>query len=397
MSKHVVIQKDSNVLISSKVVDFLSPDLTYYPYDKNIKLKIKLNDYVYKFQNIFDNGDIPIFSTISGTFIGVSQVINESAKKMPCVVIENDFKEKTAHKTGVKKYINNYSKEEFINILKKCGITENNTLIGNMFIDDFNNLIVNALDVEAYVATELFTINNYYFEIFECIDAIHDIFAFNKCFILINNKENEIITNLINSVGTYPYITIKPVEEVYNYLFNKAINDEYNFKNPLFLKSTTLFSIYKALKRSNKNDYKYITISGNAVENPIVLNVKIGSRINSVLKDMIKFNTNDYICVANGLVHGYKVDCNFLVITNELNSLIINKKEKHIETDCISCGKCYKVCPYNVDPKYVMDHNNKFTKLKKMYQSKCKGCNLCSYVCPARINLRKYLKGGKGE
>ena len=63
-------------------------------------------------------------------------------QKMPVVVIENDFKEKVKKIKGVKKYLNDYTKKELIELIKLFKVYDG-FLIGKV-------MIINGIDYEIY-------------------------------------------------------------------------------------------------------------------------------------------------------------------------------------------------------------------------------------------------------
>ena len=107
---NVQIKKDDNILLSPITKNKLDVDYVYFPYQKDIKLKVKLDEYIFLEQNIFDNKDIPVYSSISGVVKGSKKLIDANNKIINTIVIENDFKEKKLNKKGIKRNISNYTK-----------------------------------------------------------------------------------------------------------------------------------------------------------------------------------------------------------------------------------------------------------------------------------------------
>ena len=69
------------------------------------------------------------------------------------------------------------------------------------------------------------------------------------------------------------------------------------------------------------------------------------------------------------------------------------------ETPCISCGRCYEVCPgrllvKNVSELAARSDEEGFLKLNGM---ECCGCGTCSYVCPAKRNLAQRIMGTRNR
>lgn len=387
------IKKDYNIKLQSKIDDYLTPDYVFIPYNSNVKLKVNNNDYIYKNMHILDYEDKKIFSSVSGKFVGTKKMMVENGKILNCLVIENDFKEKLQRRSGVKKDINAYSVDKVLEIINNYGIYEDKNNVSEILKKHIGEevLIINTIESEPYIASELFLTSKYIYEILETLDAIMQIFHFKKCMFIIKNNANEIITKSIDYIGTFPNIDLKLVEDIYP-IDNYAILKNYlKLKKGCVLKSSTIYEIYLALKRSLSATEKLITISGDGIKNPKVVNAKIGSSIKNIINDLIKIKDEDnLIFIANGLLSGNEIDINSLIVTPLLNGIIIKKKEKIMSTECIKCGQCYFNCPVKINPVLLL--NNKKTDI-----SKCLHCGLCSYICPAHINLNKYLEKSEKE
>lgn len=112
---------DSDILY--KIDNYLKPELVYIPLENKNEVEykhlVKGGDYVHKGQVIAIDEKInfPIHSSVSGyALVGDTKTIN-NGKKIKCVVIENDFKEKYEKSKVVTK--KEYTREEFINALEK--------------------------------------------------------------------------------------------------------------------------------------------------------------------------------------------------------------------------------------------------------------------------------------
>jgi electron transport complex protein RnfC len=80
-----------------------------------------------------------------------------NGNKVKCVVIENDFKEKTESRTTVEK-INTYSKQEFIDIIRESGIVGLGGAGFPTYVkytpESINTLVVNAVECEPYITAD---------------------------------------------------------------------------------------------------------------------------------------------------------------------------------------------------------------------------------------------------
>ena len=115
----------------------------------------------------------------------------------------------------------------------------------------------------------------------------------------------------------------------------------------------------------------------------------MGVNLRDLINKFIKLQNDDYEIYINGLMQGYKINDLDLVIDNNIDYIVINKKEEKVVLDCINCGACNKICPFNINVKKCFDN--------KLNHKKCIGCGLCNYICPVNIDLKKIVKSDKIE
>jgi len=405
--KLIHLEKNFEIKVSSIINNYLNPEHVFIPIVYGFDIKVKLNDHILKDQKILSSDDMTIKSPVSGKVIGTKDCMDYSGKMKKCLVIENDFKESSQKRSGSRRIINNLSKEQLITKLKEADVMD----CDNQLLPLYKRLIkpakietltISIIDDEPYIASNSFILRQYTSELLEVIDALNDIFLPKNCLLVLKSSDGENIEKLNSLLGTYPKINLKIVPDVYpigneivlnNYLFSKNINHD----KTLTLNISNVLAIYKCLKKNRYLSEKIITISGNAIQNPQVFNVKIGTHLDSLIKEHITFKTSEIICIANGLMSGKEVDYQNLVVTAGLNGLIINSISQTEEHSCINCGKCYESCPIKINPKYILDNKDNDLALIKSRKDKCLDCGLCSYICPAKIKLNKYLKGDKYE
>lgn len=125
----VTIKMDDKIKVKKEMLEFIKPQKIYIPLENKSGIKYKKlvndGDYVFKGQVVAINEsiDFPIHSSVSGYVVENESNELNTGKKVECIAIENDFKEKYKDKLGSIKEISNYSKEEFIELLKTSEIT----------------------------------------------------------------------------------------------------------------------------------------------------------------------------------------------------------------------------------------------------------------------------------
>ena len=404
-----------NRLTNEHLIVYNKPKKVYIPLisgnDTNITILVKKGEYVYKGGIIGKRkGDfrIPIHSSISGTVLDFEERICFNGNKVKCVVIENDFKEKIEQKLTVKRSINKYTKEEFIERLMECGIIGLGGAGFPTYVKyepkNIKTLIVNAVECEPYITADDALAKQKCEEILEAIDAILEINKIDQAIIAIKKENTELKQVFDNFIGTYLKIKLKLVPNIYpmgweRTLIKEVLNKDYiNYpieEGVVVNNISTIYAIYEALKYNKPLIERIITFSGENIEDKRNVLVKIGTDVKEVL-EQLKMKENSII-VAGGPMMGNKVDD--LVISANLNCVLALEDKFDLPSICLKCGKCVEVCPAKLSPVLIMKTKYKkekdIKKIKQLHPEKCIECGLCSYICPANLLVRERVRDAK--
>lgn len=391
------------------------PKYIYIPLIKDETVIVKKGDYVFKGEivahtkgNLYTN----IHSSVSGTVIDFVEKTYLDSSKVKCLKIENDFKERIENRIDQHENISDYSKQEFIDILKECGIVglggagfptykkyENNNI---------KTLIVNGVECEPYLTADYMMLKTHISEILEAIDAIMEINKIEKCYIAIKKKYTELI-NIINEyIGTYLKIKLVLVPDIYpmgwekqlvEYITSEKIEKLPIEKGIVVNNVSTIYAIYEALKYHKPLIEKLVTVTGDMIKNPTNILVKIGTPFDEVIEYIGGYKRKkDIILIAGGPMMGKSIDKEDLIISSTLGSVIANEYGKVDKTlPCLRCGKCVNVCPAKIEPVLIKDYINNEEVLKNLNVDKCISCGLCSYICPSKIDVRNYVNEAKNK
>lgn len=402
-----------NSEITYRMDDYLKPEMVYIPLEnKNgVKYKhlVKAGDYVYKGQVVAVNEEInfPIHSSVSGyAVIGSTKLIN-NGKKIKCVVIENDFKEKYEKKKVITK--KNYTKEEFITALRDNGITG---LGGSDFptfrkydSDNTKYLLVNGVECEPYISCDKVLMKDNASSILEAVDEIMNIMGIKKSYIVIKESNDKVIKSFNKYIGTYLNIELKLVKDIYPNGWERWVvkdtlgitYDKYPIEKEILVSNvSTIYAIYEMLKYNRPLTERIITITGPGIKKKTNIKVKIGtlaSEVISSLEGYKKLKNPQFI--AGGPMMGKSIPSDDLIITKDLNAILVIENNFTKSFDCISCGKCLEVCPAGIYPAVIMKNINNSKILDKLKPEECIECGLCSYICPSRIEVREFVKSAK--
>ena len=388
----------------NKIVDYLEPKYVYFKIDDNNELLIKEKDKVLMGDKIIKTkfGSF-IHSSVSGKFVGIEEKLDYKNNKSKFIKIENDFKETNKFE---KPAITN--KEDFINLLKENGIVGLGGAGFPTFIkydtDKAKTLIINGVECEPYITSDYITMFNHMKDIVKTLDFIQKIYNLEEVFIAIKGYNRNLKEKIITMIRKYPKIHVIEVPNLYPMGWEKSLvryikHVDYDSlpieKNIIVSNASTIYSISEALNGKPLIE-KVVTISGNAIKNPLNIKLKIGTEFSELISKFNGYKEEDLILITGGPMMGESISSDNFIISNNLNSVIGLKNYKEKETiNCLRCGKCIDNCPQKLCPVLVKDNIDNKEELKRLNVNKCIECGICSFVCPSRINLREYLRDAK--
>lgn len=413
MNKPVHIS--SNVKINYDIEKYIKPEEIYVPLEnKNgnvYKHLVKEGDYIHKGQAIAVNEkiDFPIHSSVSGyATIGTKKLIG-NGKKIKCVVVKNDFKEKYEKSKLKKKEIIDYTKEDFIEALRINGITGLGGSDFPAFIkyntEKIKYLLINAVECEPYISCDKAIIHNYAEDILEAIDNIMEILKIPKAYIVMKETNEDSIKNINKYIGTYPNIKISLVKDAYpngweRLVVRNVLGIEYkNYpseKGIIVSNLSTIYSIYEMLEYNRPLTERVITIAGPGIKKQKNVRVKIGALASEVIQGLEVYkNIKNPLFIAGGPMMGNSLPTDDVIITKDINCLLVIEDNFEKNLPCIKCGKCMEVCPVNIYPALIMDNKDDIEKIKELKAEKCIECGLCSFICPSKIEVREFIRIAK--
>lgn len=412
------IPKFKDMSITDKIKVYNKPKYVYIPLicqnDTNITVAVKKGDYVFKGSIIGKrkgNFRIPIHSSVSGTVVDFEEKLYLNGEKVKCVVIENDFKEKIEDGYNIRKKISDLTKEEFIEIIKNCGIVGLGgagfpTYVKYNTNQKIDTLIVNAVECEPYITADHMIIKEKCEETLEAIDAIMEINNIKEGIIAIKKGDNTLKNIINNFIGTYLRIKLVEVPNLYpmgweRELIRRVKKVTYNKlpieKGIIVNNVSTIYAIYEALKLDKPLIERVVTFTGEMLKQPQNVLVKIGTPASEVIEFIEGYKRNkDIKFIAGGPMMGLALSSDDLIISTNLNCVLVVKDTIDIPPiECLRCGKCVQVCPAKLSPVLIKDRINDTLRLKELECERCVECGLCSYICPSKINVREYVKKAK--
>ncbi len=335
------IRKEQKIAIPQEYLEYLNPNYVFIPIKENKnypKTLVKKDD-------LIEDIKVPITGNILAT------AVNKDKRYL--IIKNSHLDEDNKDETKVSK--NSDKKKEKVEFLENFKNKE--TIYINTFDKDalaFNNYYLLLKEKDKVIFTLNYLIENTGLkEIYLVIPATYEE-VINEYKKIKNKKIKLIILNDYFALG-------------YNDILSKYLR----VNSSSIISIEALFNTYYVIKSKNSN-YVYLTINGN-IKTTVFKATKY-----TILKELLeylKIDINDIeICLNNSLINK-NIGIQY-VINEETKLIIINKKDKVLESrkdTCSNCGLCYTLCPWHINP---------------LKTNKCYDCGLCNYICPSKRVLR---------
>jgi len=375
-----LIPLDIDVSVSKEVESkvFLDPDFVYLPLPKQ-KQEMKKEIHIKKGMELFRG----MYAPISGKLASVEKCIVPSGEEVPCLVVSNDFQEKNEKLAATRKRISHMTKEAFLDsffdeVLRQKFLQEN-----------ILTFVISGIDEDPYCCNEVFIQKQYTKILLEMLDALLNLYPGSKAMIALKNTDSALILQYNNFLGMFRNIEIKLMEDLYLIGREEFLTSKLHIKeNYVYLRAHELYALYLQIKKRRPVLETFVSILGDAIENPCVVETKLGTKAKELLQRVYGSDFSSYAIYTNGIMQGRVLDIERLVITPDCLGFVIMKKKNTRIKSCIKCGKCITVCPIRSNP---------LLAYKRGKAVRCIHCGLCSYICPSSIPLEKYLRGEKDE
>lgn len=358
-----------------------------------------------------------IHSPVPGKVLDILPVYTSSGKQKFAVKIKFGGEFSYLGKKITEKSIENLTSSQIIAELIEKGVinTYNLRKIENPGIqiknNSFKNLVVRLFDEDAFRFTDSLVAKLYTNEIIKgaqvlakAMNCYGILFVTDQKFEKKDELENLNISNLrILQVKTKksPCGTQKQIEQAFKKSGLKKSSNLEITKNDFFTDASTLYEVYKAVICSTPSVSHLVHFSGNCLFSSCVLDVKIGTTLNDIVKQIGGFAKEPSVIVINGLIYGNSVESLNVPISKSVKSVEFISKTKITDNQiysCVNCGNCRYVCPSKISPDVLYSYAVNFKEIPEVLKNtvlSCEECGLCNTVCPARLPLTKtisYLK-----
>ncbi len=342
---------------------------------------------------------VPVFSSVSGV---VKEIIKMSHPlgMVDHVVIENDHKyekedlETIDYKTASIEQLVQFTMNKGI---VGCGGAGFPTYVKYRGVTGISKVIINAVECEPYITADYKEIDANVEYLMIGALAMKKMAQAEEVVIAIKKNKKELIAKM-QAAATDPSIKISAVPDEYpmgwersliRYLYKKEYESLPSEIGLVVNNSTTAIQLAIAMETGMPIVDKIVTVSGNAINSPQNITVRVGTQVKELLAAAGNSEEDDVILINGGPMMGSTMDNADYVITPYSNAVTLLKPERVDSIACLRCGACSDYCPAGLQPVRINEafKARDFDELKRLGADKCIECGLCSFVCPSKIEV----------
>ncbi|MEG1945220.1 MAG: electron transport complex subunit RsxC [Oscillospiraceae bacterium] len=355
-----------------------------------------------------------IHSSVSGTVLGLAELVSTSGAPMTCVEIESDKKftpDPSLQRpvvTDAKQLVEAVAQSGLVG-LGGAGFPTHVKLAipKNAHID---TLIINGAECEPYITSDYREMLESTADIVEGVLLVKKLLGLERAVIAVEKNKPKAIEALkmcakdtgIEIVAlkcTYP----QGAEKVL--ISSVAKRQVPAGKLPsdagvLVLNVCTVSFINKYMKSGMPLVQKRVTVDGGAVTEGKNLLVPIGTRISELVEACKGYSCEPKKLLMGGPMMGISLCTDDYPILKNNNAVIaLSQQEVKLcdNNPCIRCGRCIKACPMRLSPAeiqlcYELGDTKQQQELGVM---NCIECGSCTFVCPAMRSITQTMRLSK--
>jgi electron transport complex protein RnfC len=356
-----------------------------------------------------------VICSVSGTVKAVEPRLTVTGAMVEAVVVENDNEYTAIEGIGQKRDYTKLSKAEIREIVKEAGIVgmggagfPSHVKLTPKEDKIIDYVIVNGSECEPYLTSDYRMMLEQPEKLIVGLKIVLSLFEQATGIIAIEDNKPLAIQRIQELVRNESRMEVRVVKTKYpegseRQLIYATVGRKINFSTlPLDVgcivhNVDTLISINNAVAESTPLIRRIITVSGDAVKNPVNFMVPTGVHYSELVEAAGGFLGQPKKLISGGTMMGqaiYSLEIPVTKTSSALLAFLEDEVEQMPESPCIHCGSCVKVCPCRLVPQKMVQCATRGDKegFVKLYGMECYECGSCTYVCPAGIFLTQSFK-----
>ncbi len=383
---------------------------------------VKVGDLVKRGQKIGEASGFvsaPVHSSVSGVVKKIEAVDTPSGKVLS-IRIESDGKNELHESVVPKGTLESLTGEQIVNIVKEAGITG---LGGASFPTHVklvpppekkvDAMILNGAECEPYLtADHRLMLEEPELVIFG-LKALMKAVGVEKGYIGVEDNKKDAIEVLRKLVSDEPNIEIVETETKYPQGDEKRLIDAATGRKvpagglPMDAQVVvnnvgTAAAVATAIQTGMPLVERIVTITGDAIETPKNLIVKVGTMFKDVIEQCGGYKGTPGKIIMGGPMMGAAQFTDEIPVIKGTSGILVLSEEKARVPEagqCIRCAKCVGVCPVYIQPIAIrnLSVHGRHEETESLNVLACIECGSCSFICPAKIPLLQSIKVSKQD
>lgn len=349
----------------------------------------------------------PIYSSVSGEVVEISELINVNSTRSVTVVIQSDGQGTLVEGIAPPKVTDHQS---FVDAVKASGMVG---LGGAGFptwvkmsprnLSEVDTLVINGAECEPYITTDYRTMLDCTEDLFAGIEAMKKYLSLSSVKIGVEGNKPKAIEKLREYTGKTQGIEVMELRPVYPKGAEKVIIYETTGRvvpqgklpsdvGVVVMNVTSAAFLGKYLRTGMPLIEKTITVDGGAVNHPQNVIAPIGATYADLIEFCGGYKNPPKLLISGGPMMGTAVYSDSYPVVKTNNAILaFDQVDESLmqESACIRCGRCIRSCPYGLMPaSFEAAYRAKdVEELRALNVSLCMECGCCSFICPARRHL----------
>ncbi|MGO9379208.1 MAG: electron transport complex subunit RsxC [Dissulfurispiraceae bacterium] len=360
----------------------------------------------------------PVHASVSGKVVSIGEFPMATGRMITCIVIENDFNEESALLEDHPDYLL-LSPEKLKEMVKDAGVVgmggaafPTNVKLSPPKEKPVDVLVINGAECEPYLTADYRLMLERPRDVIEGTRVLMKILGVSKAFIGIEDNKPDAIDGLTKSAADVPGIKVCGLEVKYpqgaeKMLIKAAVNREVPPRalpmdvGVVVQNIGTTIAVFEAARYGKPLIERVVTVSGESINEPANLMVKIGTLVSELIRECGGFKTEAAKVISGGPMMGFAMYDLNVPVTKGTSGILALPQEGLVHVDdfnpCIRCGRCIEACAMGLMPSMlsVLSERGFYEEAKEYGLFDCFECGSCTYVCPSKRPIVQFVRLAK--